>query len=234
MLEAVGLSDQGLVRQNNEDRFFASAAAGLCILADGMGGAQAGETASSLAVSAVADAAVSQSPSLLLLENAFLEADHRVRQAAAYDASLRGMGTTLVAALETPAGIAIANMGDSRCWLCENGRLTMLTSDQSWANEVGRSLGLSQEALSTHPLRNALTTAVGVGMERRIQSRLVQAPADSLILLSSDGLHGVVTDDAIAAVLSERAPILFLCQGLIDLALANGAPDNVTVVLARL
>ena len=234
MIEAVGLSDRGLVRQNNEDRFFTSAAAGLCVLADGMGGAQAGEIASALAVSAVAEVAASEPPALLLLENAFLEADRRVRQAAAYDAALRGMGTTLVAALEAPTGIAIANMGDSRCWLWENGRLTLLTSDQSWANEVGRSLGLSDEALSTHPLRNALTTAVGVGTERRIQSRIVQARAGSLILLSSDGLHGVVAEDAISAILSQRAPLLFLCQGLIDLALASGAPDNVTVVLARL
>ena len=233
MIEAVGLSDQGLARSNNEDRFFSSAGVGLCVLADGMGGAQAGETASALAVSVVAEVAVSEPPSLVLLENAFLEADHRVRHAAASDPSLRGMGTTLVAALETPQGVAIASIGDSRCWLWENERLTLLTRDQSWANEVGRSLGLSEETLSTHPLRNALTMAVGVGKERRIQSRIVQAPPDSLILLSSDGLHGVVTADAIAAVLSQRGPLLFLCHALIDLALTSGGPDNVTVVLAR-
>jgi protein phosphatase len=234
MHEAVGFSDQGLVRKNNEDRFFSSAAAGLCVLADGMGGAQAGEMASSLAIAAVTEVATSEPPSPLLLETAFQEADRRVRQAAASDMSLRGMGTTLVAALETPAGIAVSNIGDSRCWLWEKGRLTLLTSDQSWANEVGRSLGLSDEALSVHPLRHALTTAVGVGIPRQVQSRVIPAEAGSLILLSSDGLHGVVSHDAIAAVLSERGPLLFLCQGLIDAALASGGPDNITVVLARL
>jgi protein phosphatase len=234
MVEAVGLSDQGLVRKNNEDQFFASAAAGLCVLADGMGGAQAGETASSLAVTAIEELAASEPPSLPLLETAFFEADRRVRQAAASDTSLRGMGTTLVAALETAQGIAVSNIGDSRCWLWENGRLTLLTSDQSWVNEVGRVLGLSEEALNVHPLRHALTTAVGVGIEQRVQSRIVQAQAGSLILLSSDGLHGVVTEDAIAAVLSQRGPLLFLCHSLIDIALAAGGPDNVTVVLARL
>lgn len=233
MLEAVGLSDQGLVRNNNEDRFFSSAAAGLCVLADGMGGAQAGEIASEIAVSAVAEIAASEPPALLLLENAFREADSRVRQAAATDPSMRGMGTTLVAVLETPEGVAVANIGDSRCWLFENGRLTQLTRDQSWANEVGRSLGMSEESLSNHPLRHALTTVVGIGTELRLQSRIVQAPGGSLILLSSDGLHGVVTNDAIASVLSQRGPLLFLCQNLIELALANGGPDNVTVVLAR-
>jgi PPM family protein phosphatase len=234
MTEAVGLSDQGLVRKNNEDRFFSSASAGLCVLADGMGGAQAGEMASSLAVAAVAEIGTSEQPSPLLLETAFEEADHRVREASASDTALRGMGTTLVAALETPSGIAISNIGDSRCWLWESGRLTLLTSDQSWANEVGRSLGLSDEALNAHPLRHALTTAVGVGVPRQIQSRVVAARAGSMILLSSDGLHGVATRDAIAAVLSQGGPLLFLCQGLIDIALANGGPDNITVVLARL
>jgi PPM family protein phosphatase len=234
MLEAVGLSDQGLVRKNNEDRFFSSATAGLCVLADGMGGAQAGETASGLAVAAVAEIVASEPPSLALLETAFFEADRRVQQAAESDASLRGMGTTLVAALETPGGIAVSNIGDSRCWQWEDGRLTLLTSDQSWVNEVGRVLGLSEDALNVHPLRHALTTAVGVGIEQRIQSRMVQAKAGSLILLSSDGLHGVVTNEAIAAVLSQRGPLLFLCQSLIQLALSAGGPDNVTVVLARL
>jgi protein phosphatase len=233
MQEAVGFSDQGLVRKNNEDRFFSSAAAGLCVLADGMGGAQAGEMASSLAIAAVREIATSESPSLLLLETAFQEADLRVRQAASSDMSLRGMGTTLVAALETPAGIAVSNIGDSRCWLWEKGGLTLLTSDQSWANEVGRSLGLSAEELSVHPLRHALTTAVGVGIPRQVQSCVVPVQAGSLILLSSDGLHGVASHDAIAAVLSAGGPLLFLCQGLIDIALANGGPDNVTVVLAR-
>jgi serine/threonine protein phosphatase PrpC len=233
MLEAVGLSDLGLVRTNNEDRFFSSAAAGLCVLADGMGGAQAGEMASSLAVEAVAELTALEPPSQLLLETAFQEADRRVREAAASDPSLRGMGTTLVAALETPSGIAVSNIGDSRCWLWENDRLTLLTRDQNWVNEVGRSLGLSEEALSVHPLRHALTTAVGVGVLRRVQSRIVPVRTGSVILLSSDGLHEVATHDAIAAVLSEGGPLLFLCQGLIDIALANGGPDNVTVVLAR-
>jgi protein phosphatase len=233
MLEAVGLSDMGRVRKNNEDRFFSSAPAGLCVLADGMGGAQAGETASALAVLAVAEVATSAPPTPLLLETAFQEADRRVRAASAADTSLRGMGTTLVAALETPSGVAVSNVGDSRCWQWENGRLTLLTSDQSWVNEVGPSLGLSEAAMNTHPLRNALTTAIGVGLPRQLQSRLVQARPGSMILLSSDGLHGAVRPDAIASVLSAGGPLLFLCQELINVALENGGPDNVTAVLAR-
>jgi len=233
MIEAFGLSDQGLVRKNNEDQFFSSSTAGLCVLADGMGGAQAGEMAATLAVSAVVEIATSEPPSQALLEAAFQEADRRVRVAAESDTSLRGMGTTLVAALETPAGLAVATIGDSRCWLWQHGRLMLLTSDQSWANEIGRSLGLTDEALSAHPLRNALTTAVGVGVLRQVQSVVVPVQAGSVILLSSDGLHGVVSPEAIAEVLSQDGPLLFQCQALIDIALASGGPDNVTVVLGR-
>ncbi len=234
MRDSFGLSDQGLVRKNNEDRFFTSSAAGLCVLADGMGGAQAGEFAAALAVSAIREVATAGPPSQALLEAAFLEADRRVRAAAESDTSLRGMGTTLVAALETPDGVAVATIGDSRCWLWEDGRLVPLTSDQSWANEIGRTLGLSEEALSVHPLRNALTSVVGVGAQRQVQSRLVPVHAGSLVLLSSDGLHGVVSPEAIAAVLSQDGPLLFKCHTLIETALANGGPDNVTVVLGRI
>jgi len=233
MLEALGFSDQGLVRKNNEDRFFSSAAGGLCVLADGMGGAQAGEIAAALAVAAVAEMADADAPSLQLLETAFFEADQRVRQASEMDISLRGMGTTLVAALETPEGLAISNIGDSRCWLWENGRFTLLTRDQSWVNEVGRMLGMSEEALSVHPLRHALTTAIGTGVEERVQSRIVQVRPGGMILLSTDGLHGVVTEDAIAAVLAQGGPLAFLCHRLVEIALTAGGPDNVTVVLAR-
>ena len=234
MIEAVGFSHQGLVRTNNEDHYFASVGTGLCVLADGMGGAQAGETASALAVSAVAEVATAAPPSLSLLEAAFLEADRRVRQASASDTSLRGMGTTLVAALETPAGIR--GFQYRRQPLLAVGKRSAHSVDQrskldqrDWAPPRS-----SEEALTAHPLRHALTTAVGVGTETRVQSRTVQAQAGSLILLSSDGLHGVVTGEAISAVLLQGGPLLSLCHKLIDLALAGGGPDNVTVVLARL
>lgn len=233
MLEAVGLSHQGLVRANNEDQFYASSERGLGVLADGMGGAQAGETASLVAVQAVVDVATSDVPSPSLLESAFLEADLRVRALAEEDAELRGMGTTLVAILETPAGVAITSVGDSRGWLWEDGGLTLLTSDNSWVNEIGRNLGLSEEALSTHPLRHALTTAIGVGVEHRVQSQVIHPRPGSMVLLSSDGLHGVVPPGEIAAAFADGGTLASISHTLIDMALEAGGPDNVTVVIAR-
>jgi len=233
MLEVVGLTHQGLVRANNEDQFYTSQERGLGVLADGMGGAQAGETASLVAVQTVIDVAGSDAPSLELLESAFLEADVRVRGLAEEDAELRGMGTTLVAMLETPQGLAMASVGDSRGWLWEDGGLTLLTSDNSWVNEIGRNLGLSEEALSTHPLRHALTTAIGVGVENRIQGQVIHPRPDSMVLLSSDGLHGVVPPGEIAGVFAEGGSLDTIARTLIEMALDAGGPDNITVVIAR-
>jgi protein phosphatase len=232
MVEAFGLTHPGLVRSNNEDCFAVRPADGLCVLADGMGGAEAGETASALAVQAVCDGVAAGPASLELLGTAFLEADRRVREYAAARPELSGMGTTLVAALETPDGLAVAAIGDSRCYLYD-GTLRLLTSDQTWVNEMGSALGLDEAAKRIHPLRHALTAAVGAGIENRLQIRLVGCRPGELLLLSSDGLHGVIDEAAIAAVLASGGPLEALCQELIARTLELGAPDNVTVVLAR-
>jgi protein phosphatase len=232
MVEAFGLSHQGLVRLNNEDRFAGEAAAGWCALADGMGGAQAGEIASALAIQAFTAIVASAPPSELLLREAFLGADRRVREAADANPKLQGMGTTLVAALETPSGLAIGNIGDSRAYLFD-GELRQLTSDQTWANEIGRILGLDEAALRPHPLRHALTAAVGAGVAERFQNCMVAPRRGDLVLLSSDGLHGVVEAEQIAALLADGGSLEEICNRLIALTLERGAPDNVTVVLAR-
>lgn len=234
MVEAFGLSHQGLVRANNEDQFAVSTDRGICVLADGMGGAMAGERASALAVQTVMDAvtAASEASSELLRES-FLEADRRVMELAATDHRLKGMGTTLVAALETEAGLVVCNIGDSRCYLYD-GALRQLTSDQTWVNEIGRALGLDAEALRPHPMRHALTAAIGAGVAERVQSRVVATRAGDVVLLSSDGLHGVVDDAAIAEVLGCDDTLRAKCERLVDMTLERGAPDNITVVLARL
>jgi protein phosphatase len=233
MQETAGLSHPGLVRANNEDRFYSSAGAGLCVLADGLGGAEAGETASSLAVEAVAEFLTRTASTPALLHDAFLAADARVRAAAAGRPALTGMGTTLVAALRTTDGIAVANAGDSRCWLWEHGRLMQVTRDQSWAQEVARRRGLSDAEVSVHPLRHAVTNAVGVGNALRVQHHALSPAPGSLLLLSSDGLHEMASADGIAGVLARGGTLPVLCRGLVDLALAHGGADNVTVVLAR-
>jgi protein phosphatase len=145
------------------------------------------------------------------------------------------MGTTLVAVLETSKhDVAIASVGDSRAYLLQNGRLRAITEDQSWVQEVGRPLGLDEQSLKTHPMRHVLTMAVGVASAVRIRYYALELKSGDLMLLSSDGLHGVVHPETIQEILvAENTPLETTCHRLVDAAHEAGSPDNVTVVLIR-
>src|SRR5277367_1373643 len=225
MLEAFGLSDPGCVRQNNEDCYLISPKDHVYIVADGMGGAQAGEHASKLAVETVASVIQNASlPDAETLFQAFREANSRVMKAAASDPELEGMGTTLVAALESGPELLIASVGDSRAYVYDGGELTTVTEDQTWVNEVGRRLGIDEASLKTHPMRHVLTMAIGVSPELRVHSYTVRPHPGELILISSDGLHGVVEQGAMAESLSGNGSLQAKCQRLIDAAKQAGGP----------
>jgi PPM family protein phosphatase len=231
MLEAFGLSDPGCVRQNNED-FYLISPTGAYIVADGMGGAQAGEHASRLAVEAVAAyLEKAPSPDAETLFEAFREANQRVMREAATNPELEGMGTTLVAALESGPDLLIASVGDSRVSVYDGKQFKSITEDQTWVNEVGRRLGIDEASLKTHPMRHVLTMAIGVSPELRVHSYTVQPHPGDLILISSDGLHGVVDSSVIAEKLAGNGSLEAKCQRLIDAAKQAGGPDNITVVL---
>jgi len=234
MLEAFGLSDPGCVRENNEDCYLLSAETGLYVVADGMGGAQAGEHASKLAVETVASfIANAGERNAETLAQAFQEANSRVMNAAARDATLEGMGTTLVAALESGPEILIASVGDSRAYVYKGDELVSITEDQTWVHEVGRRLGIDETTLRTHPMRHVLTMAIGVSPELRVHSYAVKPESGALILLSSDGLHGVVDSSAIAKTLAGNGSLEAKCHRLIDSAKQAGGPDNITAILLR-
>jgi serine/threonine protein phosphatase PrpC len=233
MLEAFGLSDPGCVRQNNED-FYLISPTGAYIVADGMGGAQAGEHASKLAVETVASFLQSvPEPDLETLAQAFRAANQQVMKEAASNPELEGMGTTLVAALESGPELLIASVGDSRVYVYNGQELTGITDDQTWVNEVGRRLGIDENALKIHPMRHVLTMAIGVSPELRVHSYTHRPHPGELILLSSDGLHGVVEQGVIADMLSGNGSLQAKCERLIDAAKQAGGPDNITVVLLR-
>jgi len=155
-----------------------------------------------------------------------------VMKEAASNPELEGMGTTLVAALESGPELLIASVGDSRVYTY-NGELTSITEDQTWVNEVGRRLGIDEAALKTHPMRHVLTMAIGVSPELRVHSYTVHPRPGELILLSSDGLHGVIESGVIADKLSGNGSLQAKCERLIDAAKQAGGPDNITVVLLR-
>lgn len=235
MLEVRALSDPGRVRPNNQDSFRIVPELGLYMLADGMGGARGGAHASRLAVETVQMAmARSNHRDAAALLGAVEEANDLVLAEATADPNLEGMGTTIVAALETkPNDIAIASVGDSRAYLLHDQNLRVVTQDQTWVQEVGRGLGLDENSLRTHPMRNVLTMAVGVASAVRILYYAVELQADDLLLLTTDGLHGVVPDDEIRAILKDARTLQEGCERLVEAAHAAGSPDNVTVMLLR-
>jgi protein phosphatase len=236
MLESFALTDPGKVRSANQDYFRIAPQLGLYVLADGMGGARGGERASQMAVEAVVDT-LEKSPhrDAAALLDAVEAANERVLTEASRDPRFEGMGTTLVAALETQENdIAIASVGDSRAWILEDGRLRAITEDQTWVQEVGRSLGLDEMSLKTHPMRHVLTMAVGVGAAIRIRYYAVALQRDSIMMLSSDGLHGVVPQGDLEQILNKANSTLEdKCRALVSAANAEGSPDNVTVLHIR-
>ncbi len=234
MWEAYGISDQGCVRQNNEDSYFVDPGAGLFVVADGMGGAQAGETASRLAIEAVVETMRgSREPGQAALKQAFEAANRKVMEAASQDAKLDGMGTTLVAALAAGDELALSSVGDSRAYIYDGSNLLVVTEDQSWVNEVGRKLGMDEASLRTHPMRHMLTMAIGLSPQLRVHGYSFRPQAETLVLLSSDGLHGVVPHDRIAAILGTGGTLEEKAKALVQAAKSAGAPDNVTVILLR-
>ena len=234
MLEAFGLSDPGCVRPNNEDYYLLAPEKGLYVVADGMGGAQAGERASKLAVDTLAGfIAKSGVPGAEMLAEAFQEANNQVMNAASNDVSLEGMGTTLVAVLEAGPELLIASVGDSRAYVYQGDELIGITEDQTWVHEVGRRLGIDETSLRSHPMRHVLTMAIGVSPELRVHSYALKPQAGAEVLLCSDGLHGVVDEGVIAEALAGDGSLESKCRKLIEAAKAAGGPDNITTVLLR-
>lgn len=237
MLEAFGLSDPGCVRSNNEDYFISDARSGIFILADGMGGANAGEYASRLSAEMVYDFLLHppHPDGPTTLEKSFLEANSAVRKAAEKNPDLEGMGTTLlVARVMDGDRLQLASVGDSRAYVSSKGQFSLITQDQTWVAEVGSRLGLSDEALRKHPMRHVLTMAVGTAEELRVDSHIIHLNSGDQILLCSDGLHGVLDQEMLHDTLESQKSLPDKCHYLVEAAKQNGGPDNITVVLIQL
>jgi protein phosphatase len=236
MLEAFALSDKGCVRANNEDYCLIDADRGLYVLADGMGGAKAGEQASRMAVETVAETVRSSSDrDSQVLIRAAVEANRRVLEAAHNDPALEGMGTTLVAALDLDTEMAIASVGDSRAYVMDGQGLKVITDDQTWVNEVGRPLGLDEDSLRHHPMRHVLTMAIGASAPLAINHYKIPLATGTMVLICSDGLHGVLETPQMEQILEtgRSQSLEDNCRKLIQAAKDAGGPDNVTAVLMR-
>ena len=234
MIAACGASNPGCVRSNNEDSYLIDPLLGLYIVADGMGGAQAGEQASKLAVDTV-KSYISEAghvdPEVLVA--AFEKANERVMAMAQSDSALKGMGTTLTAVAESSDALLVANVGDSRAYIADEAEFRAITDDQTWVNEIGRRLGIQEENLKTHPMRHVLTMAIGVSSPLRVNTYQVDPRPGVQILLCSDGLHGVVDPGFIEQTLRSDQTAEQKCDALIEAARSAGGPDNITAVLLQ-
>ncbi len=235
VIEYAGATDRGCVRRANQDIYALEGELGLFVVADGMGGARAGERASRIAVETIVASIREAAPqrSMECLIEAIRAANRGILRLAELHPELQGMGTTVVAALVDSAAVHVASVGDSRAYRWRGTALERVTSDQTWVNEVGRGLGLTEEQIKTHPFRHVLTMAVGVRKVVIVRSHEVELGSGEELLLCSDGLHGVVREEALASALAENGALAEKPGRLIQLARSYGGPDNITAVVIR-
>lgn len=234
-------TDQGLIRQNNEDSFLFDESCGVAVLADGMGGYNAGEVASSMATTSIAAALthwlsnreLSNHPDDLcrLLAVSVDQANQAIRQAAANNLDCKGMGTTVVAGVFQGDRLFLTHVGDSRCYRLRDGTLAQITKDHSMLQEQVDA-GLITRAHAAHaPGRNLLTRALGVDSRLPLEVKIHPVAVGDLYLMCSDGLTDMVDDDSIASLMSQATDLATRASALIHLANAKGGRDNVTVML---
>jgi serine/threonine protein phosphatase PrpC len=224
-----GITDRGLERDTNEDTFLLTPH-GL-VVADGMGGENSGEVASSLTVQAMAEEMEGEAPAEERLRSAFALAQRRVLERGASDESCSGMGCAVVAALLEGSVAKIGHAGDSRAYLSRDGNMRMLTLDHSAIAERVRCHELSWEEARCHPRRSALCQAVGMTDGFRPEFQSIRLMPGDRLLLCSDGLWDELAEGEIGEVLAADGTARQLATILFHRALAAGGRDNITLVL---
>jgi serine/threonine protein phosphatase PrpC len=250
MLTAHGVSHPGRVRSKNEDVWLSALDLGLFIVADGMGGQNAGEIASSLAVDAIrsfvartrqGDAVAwpfGEDPVLSHGANRVLTAlklaNERVFESGESEEQQNGMGTTAVVVLIEQSRLIYAGVGDSRIYSSIGGELRQLTSDDSWVSQIlAHQPEVNQALLREHPMRNVLTKVIGP--KETIELTVQERPLDEgeVLLLCSDGLHGAIGDAAIGSILASGDGVATMAERLVAAALEGPASDNITALVVR-
>ncbi|MCZ4604276.1 Stp1/IreP family PP2C-type Ser/Thr phosphatase [Streptomyces sp. Lzd4kr] len=225
-------SHKGMIREGNEDSGYAGPR--LLAIADGMGGAAAGEVASSEAISTIValDDDVPGSDILTSLGTAVQRANDQLRSMVEEDPQLEGMGTTLTALLWTGQRLGLVHVGDSRAYLLRDGVLTQITQDHTWVQRLVDEGRITEEEATTHPQRSLLMRALGSGDHVEPDLSIREVRAGDRYLICSDGLSGVVSHQTLEDTLASYQGPQETVQELIQLALRGGGPDNITVIIA--
>jgi len=235
---AAARTDAGCQRQRNEDNFYVSPDQRVFAVADGMGGAVGGAKASKLAVEAIEAQWVNNPPNMgdeeaitTWLMDAVNHANDAVWHEAEEDATVRGMGTTVVVAVQSDSDfIQIAHVGDSRAYLLRDGKPLLLTNDHSVVQEMVRAGRLTEEQARINPYKNLITRCLGHEEKVEVDHTPVDVRPRDWIVLCSDGLPTVLRDEQICDVVSKKEEPDNVCDELVKQTLDGGAPDNVTVV----
>jgi len=247
MIQSYGLSDLGKKRQRNEDSYVVNPDIHLYVVADGMGGHNAGDVASATAAKTIESFMVRShlereltwpfglDPKMSFdanrLRTSLKLANHKIWQLSDSHQEYMGMGTTVVATAVTNDMATIGSVGDSRAYLVRNNEIRTLTRDDIWVNETWVRKAFSEDQLQRIPLKNVLSKAVGSKEEIDFPLQELQLAEGDIVLLCSDGLHGLVTDSQILSMSLEKSPSLQeICTSLVRLANEAGGKDNITVV----
>lgn len=237
-----GISDVGAVRKQNQDAFYITGPDQpypFAVVCDGMGGAKAGNVASTLAVESFVDTLsqglAAPEPEIEgLLRQAVERANELVCYRSDMDKDCQGMGTTLVAAVVEPELVRLINVGDSRAYLVSGQGITQLTRDHSVVEDLVERGEITHEQARSHPQKNLITRALGAEAQVEADVYRLRREEGAFLLLCSDGLSNVATDQELLFELIHGGPVAEGCERLLHLALSRGAPDNVTAVLIQL
>lgn len=238
MLKTFSITDIGRKRKVNQDFVYSSEMPvgnlpNLFLVADGMGGHNAGDYASRLAVETIVErsAGSAETNPLRILDEAVQAANGVVCRRAQETPELQGMGTTVVAAVSDGRELYVANVGDSRLYIVNDRRIRQITKDHSWVEEMVRRGGIGKEEARNHPDKNIITRAVGAEETVRIDFFQVLLQEGDVILMCTDGLTNMLEDEEIRMILDGARDIVEKAQGLVRAANERGGRDNISVVL---
>ena len=231
-------TDRGLVRENNEDYLFVDEERGIFIVADGMGGHQAGDVASRVATEVIGkvlrafwEMGFSQVEEEM--KKAIQEANEKIYALAHINPDLEGMGTTVVAACLLPPLLYVAWVGDSRAYLIRDEGITLLTRDDSIVEEYVRDGLITPEEARRHPHRHMLTQALGTDISLAIHTEKRELREKDCLLLCSDGLTEALEDEEIKKILSDTSP-QDSCKRMVEMANQREGKDNLTAIIIRI
>lgn len=241
-MKVCGLTDNGLSRENNQDSLFVSNVEDLplFIVADGMGGHNAGEIASSVAVETIKEKFIGNKENLRskediikTIKDSVYEANKRIYFKALGAPECSGMGTTLTMSYIFHNEIYIGHIGDSRAYHISDRGIEQLTEDDSLVNELIKNGSITKEEAINHPQRNIITKALGTSIDIEINIQTIKYKSGDILIICSDGLSNMVKENKVFDIIKAEEDISLACEILVELAKKNGGSDNITLIIIK-